>query len=192
MPEAPICKIDECGNPCWRTGYCRPHYLRLRKYGDPLAGGSFRPRGHIPCAIEGCTERAYSRGWCVRHYQRWRKHGDPLEVKLEMAEKGEPWRFFTEVLLPYRGEECIAWPYAKTPAGYGQVWKDGRLHVVSRLICEYRHGPPPEPEYDAAHSCGNGHLACSNPSHLSWKTRLENVADMIGHGTARFWGNRQK
>jgi hypothetical protein len=42
---------------------------------------------------------------------------------------------------------------------------------------------PPSSKYQAAHKCGNGHLGCVNPKHLSWKTRAENEADKIAHGT---------
>ena len=142
------------------------------------------------CEFDGCDTPHYSKGFCTKHYQRWKRFGDPAYVKLKMPPKGEPKRFFEEIILPYKGEDCIAWPYAKTPAGYGQIWWEGRLQVVSRLACTMIHGEPPSPNLDAAHSCGNGHLGCSNPNHLSWKTRAENVADMIMHGTENFFGRK--
>lgn len=41
-----MCKIDGCDGKVHGYGYCRNHYERLRKYGDPLAGGrSLCPRG---------------------------------------------------------------------------------------------------------------------------------------------------
>ena len=70
--------------------------------------------------------------------------------------------------------------------GYGVLNKK----VVSRLACERRNGPPPDHKYDAAHSCGNGHKGCVNPNHLSWKTRKDNMADQLEHGT-RNRGERQ-
>lgn len=30
-----------CSRPAFRRGYCSPHYYRMRKYGDPFAGGRF-------------------------------------------------------------------------------------------------------------------------------------------------------
>jgi hypothetical protein len=44
-------------------------------------------------------------------------------------------------------------------------------------------GPSPTPRHEAAHSCGNGHLGCVSPRHLSWKTHKENMADKVQHGT---------
>ena len=49
-------------------------------------------------------------------------------------------------------------------------------------MCELAHGEAP-PRYEAAHSCGRGHLGCVNPRHLRWATSKENKADMIVHGT---------
>lgn len=34
------------------------------------------------------------------------------------------------------------------------------------------------------HSCGKGHEACVAPGHLIWKTRAENEADKLEHGTS--------
>lgn len=35
-------------------------------------------------------------------------------------------------------------------------------------------------------SCGNGHLGCIASAHISWKTRRENEADKLVHGTHQF------
>lgn len=35
------CKVDGCDKPRRALGYCFPHYHRSRKYGDPLAGGTY-------------------------------------------------------------------------------------------------------------------------------------------------------
>lgn len=60
---------------------------------------------------------------------------------------------------------------------------NGQSQNVHRLVCETEHGPAPF-GYEAAHSCGNGHLGCVNRNHLSWKTRAGNAADMVAHGTS--------
>lgn len=51
-------------------------------------------------------------------------------------------------------------------------------------MCQKAHGDPPSPKHDAAHSCGRGHEGCVNPNHLSWKTKKQNQADRITHGTS--------
>jgi len=98
--------------------------------------------------------------------------------------RGKAISFFEDVVLQYDGDECITWPYHHTN-GYGRVWKDRKMHLVSRLLCEIVHGPPPTSEHHAAHSCGHGNLGCVTKQHLSWKTSKENNADKIMHGTNR-------
>jgi hypothetical protein len=68
------CLIDGCPAASYARGWCRPHYLRWKRYGDPLGG---LPR-YEECTVEGCSEKPYARGWCNRHYLRWKMHGDPL------------------------------------------------------------------------------------------------------------------
>ncbi len=133
------------------------------------------------CSIENCGKPHLSRGWCGSHYWRWHKHGDPLSGRIDNGEAG---RYFREVVLVYDGTDCLLWPYSCNDSGYGRMQFDGRVQIVSRLACEEEHGPAPTPKHDAAHSCGKGHLACVAKRHMSWKTRAENMADKIVHGTS--------
>ena len=86
-------------------------------------------------------------------------------------------------------DDCLLWPFSHGGRGYGRLRIDGRLQQAHRIMCKYRHGPPPTPVHEAAHSCGNGHLGCVHPMHVSWKTPKENQADKIIHGTSNR-GNR--
>ncbi len=92
----------------------------------------------------------------------------------------------------YDGHHCLYWPFGKTSAGYGQFGRGGKQKFVHRYMCEYAHGPSPSPKHQAAHSCGNGHLGCVNPAHLSWKTPRENQLDRPAHGTASTGYKRRK
>lgn len=127
------------------------------------------------CSIPDCGKPVKARGYCNAHYLRAKRHGDPLRGG---TANGEPQRFFQNVVLPYDGNECLTWPFG-TAGGYGRL---GNANV-SRLVCELANGAPPSSNYDAAHSCGNGHLGCVTKRHMSWKTRKENMADKITHGT---------
>lgn len=60
----------------------------------------------------------------------------------------------------------------------------GRPQSACRAICYKTYGPPPEPWYEAAHTCGKGTEACVNPRHLRWATPADNRADKRHHGTA--------
>lgn len=85
--------------------------------------------------------------------------------------------------VAHDGDECLIWPFSRV-RGYGNLGDKGNILYAHRVICEMAHGTPPD-GYEAAHSCGNGHLGCVNPKHLSWKTRSENQLDRRMHGTAR-------
>lgn len=135
----------------------------------------------MPCSIQGCEREHKARGWCKMHYARWSKYGDPN--KTVTAPTGEPANFYGNMVIAFDGDECLPWPYGTNGVGYGKLWLDGRVRYVHVLVCEHVNGPPPTPKHEAAHSCGKGHLGCVNPRHLSWKTRAENHADKLIHGT---------
>lgn len=132
------------------------------------------------CDVKDCGKPHHSKGYCREHYPRWKRHGDPLAGN---ASHGEPEHFLREVVLVYDGEECLLWPYSKGGKGYGSINLGGRMKTVSRVVCEFFNGPPPSPEYEAAHLCGRGHDACVTKRHLVWKTPAENSADKTRHGT---------
>jgi hypothetical protein len=57
----------------------------------------------------------------------------------------------------------------------------GKQRQVHRLVCAAFHGPPPTPRHEAAHL--DGDPANCRADNLAWKTRKENAADMVRHGT---------
>ena len=83
----------------------------------------------------------------------------------------------------HQSDDCLLWPFSKNTQGYGQLGYRGQYLRAHRLMCEFINGPPPAPDYHAAHTCGNGHMGCVNPRHLQWKTALENRLDANAHGT---------
>lgn len=137
------------------------------------------------CSVYGCGRSAHRkdygyRGMCSAHYLRWLKYGDPLGGG---TMRGEPQKF-VEMAASYEGDDCLIWPYSKSGNGYGDIRRKGRRYLVHRLVCEAVHGSPPSASHEAVHSCGNGHLGCVNPNHLSWATHKQNMSDMVKHGTS--------
>lgn len=132
------------------------------------------------CSIPGCGKVGkLRRGWCGKHYERWRGHGDPLAASVRPYRESR--EYLQKVVLQFSGDDCLIWPFRRDKIGYARIDLNARNMIASRIICEEVHGPAPS-GMDAAHSCGNGHLGCVNPRHLSWKTHAENMADMVRHG----------
>lgn len=184
----PICSVDECGKEVAARGVCDTHYRRLKKHGDPLKKTARVVAGIRPCSIVGCDGATgvpgTARGLCASHYNRWQRHGDPLAGGISPLVPTQWIRDHSD----YQGDECLTWTFHRGPAGYGKIQDGGKSTPASRRMCIEAHGEPPSPEYEAAHSCGNGHLGCVNPKHLRWKTKLENLAERerVRKGGAHF------
>lgn len=134
------------------------------------------------CSIDGCGKPTIARGWCSKHWTRWQRHGDPLAGGT--PKDGSVRKYFFEVVVPFDGDECLIWPFARDKYGYGKIELDEGSNLVHRRACEEVNGPPPdEPDIQAAHNCGNGHEGCCNPRHLRWATRYDNSMDRVQHGT---------
>lgn len=181
MAPTRICSILNCDKTSAHRGWCVAHYNRWQRHGDPEAGGPLRLTKVLRCAIPECAAKPYAHGWCQAHYWRWKRNGDPLAGA---TTPGDVHTYFRDVVVPHDSDECLIWPFHRNAGGYGQLWHEGRLHLVSRLICEIGNGPPPTSEYQAAHSCGRGADGCVTRKHTSWKTPADNTADRITHGTA--------
>lgn len=136
-----------------------------------------RAAGH--CDVDGCEKKHFAKGYCNTHFLRWKRHGNPLA---KVATPPGNARAFL-ISLPLQGHGCTIWPHSRDQNGYARIGaKRGETGSVCRIICERIYGPRGK-SYDAAHSCGNGHLGCVSPWHLEWKTRKENMADTLRHGT---------
>lgn len=97
--------------------------------------------------------------------------------------------------VAYQGDDCLPWPFRRdSRVGRGRLLYKKKLEWAHRVMCKLAHGEPPTSKHQAAHSCGNGHEACVNPRHLSWKTNQENSMDRSAHGNAinAWWGNKGK
>lgn len=186
-----ICSVEDCGNIAHGRGLCGKHLWRLRQNGHPLAVNTTYRRGpaptterNIPCGVEGCDGNSHysakgAKGYCHRHYRRLATHGSPTAGGTFV---GDPMRWI-ETHAAHSGDECLIWPFGRNAYGRGVVQHEGKIVQVSRLMCTAAHGQPPSDNYEAAHNCGKGHEGCVHPGHLEWKTKEQNEADKIAHGT---------
>jgi hypothetical protein len=107
-------------------------------------------------------------------------------MKKRKASNGAPLKWIHDHVA-YIGDGCLIWPFSRLEKGYpAVVWplKGAKVGILAcRFMCELVHGPAPQGDYDAAHSCGNGMGGCIHPQHLDWKTRQQNADDRRVHGT---------
>ena len=70
--EQDNCKVEGCKNEYSSKGYCRKHYLRWHRHGDPLYKGR-NPKGFwkgVICKVDGCETSVRSNGLCLKHKSR--------------------------------------------------------------------------------------------------------------------------
>lgn len=169
-----ICAVSDCEKAAERFGWCKGHAARWKRHGNPL-GGRWPITG---CSVDGCTSPHKSKGFCGDHYGAFRRHGDPL---VYIKTPPGALRSWLERNSDHTGDDCLEWPFAQYPNGYGHINFEGLETTAHRAMCRIAHGEPDKPELDAAHSCHN--RSCCNPQHLRWATRVENMADKLESGT---------
>lgn len=76
-----VCSLDGCEREHYGSGFCRPHFNRWKRNGDPGDPVIHAPRGvngfkpGAECSVDGCTRVSHTRGYCNAHYLRVRKYG---------------------------------------------------------------------------------------------------------------------
>lgn len=78
-------------------------------------------------------------------------------------------------------EPCLEWDKARTKAGYGQKWRDGKVRYIHREVWEAANGPL-LPGEEVLHSCDNP--PCYLLAHLFKGSQLDNNLDCISKGRA--------
>lgn len=136
------------------------------------------------CAVPGCGGRLAGAGYCRKHYARFRRHGDPLGGSTEW---GAARRFVEEAAMS-DSRDCIFFPRSPGVTGHVRLNVNGSHVGAHAYAAELRHGRKPTADHEACHTCGRGADGCVNGNHLYWGTRKQNVADMVAHGTAKFFG----
>lgn len=96
----PTCKVPICDRQSATRGWCKPHYERWRKHGDPGSDAIRKKNSRRePCGVDGCETLSSGSGYCPRHYQAFKKYGDPLgksnrvlmrDTPCEVPECGRP------------------------------------------------------------------------------------------------------
>jgi hypothetical protein len=111
------CSVRGCRAPHYGRGYCRPHWARWRRTGDPLG----RRRAARRCVVSGCDRPHHGRGYCRTHWSRVHRWGDPRAHRpiAERAERPPSYRVVCQRLRAVRG-----------PAEAHPCWSCGTLAAV--------------------------------------------------------------
>lgn len=166
------CQVPDCSSPVRSRGWCRTHYDRWKRHGDPLA--LIRPRRHdVPptCSEENCGKPVDARDLCSMHYRRWRLYGSTVDRSQTREEA-----FWSRVEEP-NGDGCWLWGGMITDKGYGAFSDQKRQRPAHRVAYELVVGPIPE-GLDLDHLCRVRN--CVNPGHLEPVTRRVNVLRGVG------------
>jgi hypothetical protein len=79
---AALCKIDDCERGAQARGWCKMHWARWRRNGDPLVvkvcGIDWNAK--VPCGVEGCDRITHANLMCGTHLRRFQRHGDASVV----------------------------------------------------------------------------------------------------------------
>lgn len=78
------CSVEGCDRTHCAKGWCKFHWERVRRTGEPGPVGYLPKGGRVDitekCSVDGCDRTIRprgGRGMCSMHYQRYRKTGDP-------------------------------------------------------------------------------------------------------------------
>ena len=68
------CSINNCNRKHESKGYCRSHYNKFRRFGDPF----YERKLNVfkKCKLENCNNKVHSLGYCHSHYNKFKRHGN--------------------------------------------------------------------------------------------------------------------
>lgn len=74
--EKPLCSVEGCEKRAHCRGWCKKHYSRVKRHGDPLVAKTKRYVDKN-CSVEGCSGQIRGNGLCNAHLRRLQKYGTP-------------------------------------------------------------------------------------------------------------------
>lgn len=177
------CSIEDCGKPVVSRKLCSKHYMRWRKFGDPLKPVRSYQKRPAHCQADEdppCPGTVVSRGLCSKHYTRFRKYGDASVVMTQGNMEVDPKVRFRSKYRVDPDTGCWMWTAAANGHGWATISINGKATMAHRYSYEAFRGPIPE-GYSVKRVCGQGR--CVNPDHL----------ELVSNDPVdRFWANVDK
>lgn len=170
MPKR-TCSVEGCERPGHAKGYCRTHYTRWSKTGDPGPAYITPKRVGATCSFPGCGRKHGCHGLCNMHYKR-KKRGLPLTNTPIRKTYGMDIGQRLNAMSKDDGE-CRIWTAALYPSGYGLISYNGRNRLAHRVVFELEIGEIPS-GMQIDHICGR--RKCIKASHLRLATPQQNAA----------------
>lgn len=167
-PYQRMCSIDDCGAKHSARGWCRKHYQKWLRHGDPLGGRAVR----VGCSVKNCEEKHGAKGYCRLHYNRFRRYGT-TEQKQQQYRSLED-SFLNRVV---ENGKCMNWTGYKNISGYGVMYRENKALFAHRYAWERAHGAIPE-GLVIDHKCFNP--SCVNVDHLRVITQQQNTQHQKG------------
>lgn len=116
------CKIIDCNNKSRSNDLCNKHYLRWRRYGDPLLIKRVRSvNGLTICKMFGCNKKHSSKGYCIKHYIKY-VNNSPLKYNRRM--RVNLFSVLGEKKCVCKGINC---------------WHDGKCMIIDMDILQFDH-----------------------------------------------------
>ena len=174
-----ICIIENCQNNIVAKGFCNKHYLRFKKYGDPL-----HSQHKTGCLIDGCVRKHSALGYCATHHRRIMRHGDPNYMSRKEPKFGTLKERFDKSYIVNKATGCWEWDCQLFSTGYGKIeYNDeiGKRKCTPAHRLSYRlYKGEIKDALQVCHKCDN--RKCVNPEHLWLGTQKDNVLDMLQKG----------
>lgn len=133
------CVIEGCDEFRVGRGWCRMHYMRWSRNGDPNVTVKAANGTRVGCSVVDCDKPHVGRGYCGMHYVRVRKYGNVDEVHIATGPRPQA---RGPVSGNWKGDGC----------GYDGMHDRVKVRrgLASNYTCEYCPARAEEWSYDHA------------------------------------------